>query len=440
MGTCFPCALLGREGYLVTHQKCIQKLAITTRCNTGCPPFQSFTNLRELSWKAIPSHNDCDSFKMFLDLHHERLTSLEVDLFDWAEVVDLLDLPNDDDDDHDEDGPTPLTDLILPMRIDEYKGFLPNLQILSLSAASLSGSCDRLINAFNLRRVNELRLRACNFTADLLHYMARTNVSLQATRVELVLNYTRFPHTKNDPIDFLTPFNGLEDLFLMFGFDFGDSCYMEMILRHQNTLRRLVYHRRDYCWYREESPNLDEYSDISLEEDPTSSFAKILRGTKLESVGVCVDPFRLQESLQGIASRVGSLRILHLRFTGKTIRKPKFPKHSDSYRSVGVGSWREDEQMELEAFADWAFGPDGFPRLQVLASGDFSYGKRFADTQTLWCRDSGGPRSDKTWRTVKDSDDAENELIDANMDMLSACPVSPLFYGYGRRDVFPGIS
>ena len=74
---------------------------------------------------------------MFLDLHHERLTSLEVDLFDWAEVVDLLDLPNDGND-HDEDGPTPLTDLILPMRIDEYKGFLPNLQILSLSACSLS--------------------------------------------------------------------------------------------------------------------------------------------------------------------------------------------------------------------------------------------------------------------------------------------------------------
>lgn len=96
--------------------------------------------------------------------------------------------------------------------------------------------------------------------------------------------------------------------------------------------------------------------------------------------------------------------------------------------------------MELEAFADWAFGPDGFPRLQVLASGDFSYGNRFADTHTLCCRNACGSGRAKTWRMVEQGDTAENELIDANMDMMSACPVSPLFYKCGRGHVFPGIS
>jgi hypothetical protein len=30
--------------------------------------------------------------------------------------------------------------------------------------------------------------------------------------------------------------------------------------------------------------------------------------------------------------------------------------------------------------------------------------------------------------------------LDANMDMMSACPASPLFYRHGRGDNFPGIS
>jgi len=165
--------------------------------------------------------------------------------------------------------------------------------------------------------------------------------------------------------------------------------------------------------------------------------------------------------------------LLHLRFTGKAKRKPKFFKesenwgdlfflegsvdalrngkalprrsespseaHSRRWEQIQGENWREDEEKELEAFAKWAFGLDGFPCLQVLASGDFSYGNRFADTHTLWCRKSRGSGSDKTWRIIEQSDIAENKLIDANIDIMSACPVSPLFYRYGQGHVFPGI-
>lgn len=165
-----------------------------------------------------------------------------------------------------------------------------------------------------------------------------------------------------------------------------------------------------------------------------------------------------------------SLKLLHLRFTGKAKRKPKFfnefepygdspssesgrawfeaqsnrttreAKFQITWEQIQGENWREDEEKEVEAFADWAFGPDGFPRLQVLASGDFSHGNRFADTQMLWCSKSHCSKSKKSWRMVEWSDVAENELIDANMDMMSACAVSPLFYKYGRVEDFPGIS
>lgn len=177
MGICFPKALLGEEGYLVSHQNCIRRLALITEgaCFSGGPPLMQFTNLRELSWKGLLSEDDCAALKTFLDLYHKRLASFEVDFIDWAQVESRFDLPEDDEDG---DKSTLLTDLILPERRDEYNSFLPNLQILSLSAASFKRSWDRLIDAFNLRSVKELRLLNCRFAAEMLDYMARTNISL----------------------------------------------------------------------------------------------------------------------------------------------------------------------------------------------------------------------------------------------------------------------
>ena len=126
---------------------------------------------------------------------------------------------NDEDDDEDEDedegGSTPLIDLIIPKREDGYKGFLPNLQTFLLSAASFKGLRDSLIEAFNLYSVKELRLLKCKQTIELLHYITQTSVSLQATKVELVLLCAEIDGIELKVIDFLFPFESLEDLFLL---------------------------------------------------------------------------------------------------------------------------------------------------------------------------------------------------------------------------------
>lgn len=411
--------------------------------------------------------------KAFLELQHERLACLELDFIDWAEVEHHFNLP---DDDEDGNYSTPLTDLILPKHRDCYKGFLPNLQSFSLSAASLRGSWDRIIHAFNLHRVKELRLRNCRFAIELLENMAQTNLSLHVTRVELVLRHSELTGMEYNVIGFLAPFNGLKDLFLLFDCGYANEYYAKAILYHRDTLRRVVFHRRHFC-IAVKAPYSQQYCDSSL-EGSEGELTDVFRETTLESAGICGEPSTLQKSFQSIAYSVDSLRLLHLRFTGKAKRKPRFFEESNAYgdspssdfmgawlealrsgttpprpspgpseaefrirwEQIQGENWREDEDRELEAFADWAFGPDGFPRLQVLASGDFSYGNRFAGTHTLWRRDTGGSQKGKTWRMVEQSDIAENELIDANMDMMSACPVSPLFYRYGRGDDFPGIS
>ena len=43
---------------------------------------------------------------------------------------------------------------------------------------------------------------------------------------------------------------------------------------------------------------------------------------------------------------------------------------------------------DLADFAEWAFGPTGFPNLLVLAYGDFSHQGRFRWTNLLFCRNS----------------------------------------------------
>ena len=50
---------------------------------------------------------------------------------------------------------------------------------------------------------------------------------------------------------------------------------------------------------------------------------------------------------------------------------------SDGSDGSEAFSTESAEIKEVLDFADWAFGPNGLPRLEVLAFGDFSYEKRY---------------------------------------------------------------
>ena len=78
-----------------------------------------------------------------------------------------------------------------------------------------------------------------------------------------------------------------------------------------------------------------------------------------------------------------------------------------SWETTQSKPWRKNEEKEMKAFADWAFGPDGFPNLKILPSGGFSYGNRFADGRTLWCRKNEHSTKKRPWGKVENSDVAE---------------------------------
>ena len=68
-----------------------------------------------------------------------------------------------------------------------------------------------------------------------------------------------------------------------------------------------------------------------------------------------------------------------------------------------------------------AFGPEGIPELRILAWGDFSHDGRWGESNVPLCRDQSLEPTRTSFQTLRDSDFDYRDLIDENMDTLSAC-------------------
>jgi hypothetical protein len=87
----------------------------------------------------------------------------------------------------------------------------------------------------------------------------------------------------------------------------------------------------------------------------------------------------------------------------------------------------------LHNFAQWAFGPRGFPSLRVIAFGDFSCEGRYTWNNVLLCRNDEPVQSGRqevagqTFRHLADNDRSLWDLLDKYSNVLEACPTNPLF-------------
>jgi hypothetical protein len=91
---------------------------------------------------------------------------------------------------------------------------------------------------------------------------------------------------------------------------------------------------------------------------------------------------------------------------------------------------------ELLEFADWAFGSEGLPELDILAYGDFSYQGR--QPNTLLCRSQGlkqimagtkaTPASKSLYREATIEDVRLWKIVQDNLDLLEACPEDYLLH------------
>lgn len=115
----------------------------------------------------------------------------------------------------------------------------------------------------------------------------------------------------------------------------------------------------------------------------------------------------------GCTTRIPNAKILHLRASGRVIQTEL--DHDSSLTA---------EKMEcLNQFAQWAFSAEGYPELQVLAHGDFSYDNHYQQYNLLL------RRVGYTYRELGSMDSWHWDLVRDNMDALAACAYDELIVG-----------
>ena len=79
--------------------------------------------------------------------------------------------------------------------------------------------------------------------------------------------------------------------------------------------------------------------------------------------------------------------------------------------------------------ACWAFGPDGFPDLKVFLYGDFTHDGRYTYDNAFLCKDGMEEDGTPRVRTLRPDDYELWNLVNANMDMIGACPATQIMEG-----------
>jgi hypothetical protein len=110
---------------------------------------------------------------------------------------------------------------------------------------------------------------------------------------------------------------------------------------------------------------------------------------------------------------------------------------SSSLHEDNIG--REDEDFlrvlpAVRRFANWVFGPDGIPALDILAYGDFSFQGRqpnvlFGRPQDMIADEEGAASSPgPKFHVVTPQDTRLWDLVQDNLDFLEACPEDYLLH------------
>ncbi len=113
------------------------------------------------------------------------------------------------------------------------------------------------------------------------------------------------------------------------------------------------------------------------------------------------------------SSKPTSCEALHIRASGRPRAKAAEPSGS---RDDGAELLHSPGLQGFVQLADWAFGADGLPALQILAWGDFSFDRRFAADQLVLCR------HENSYRPLPRADALVQGVAADYADLLLACP------------------
>ncbi|KAM5432202.1 hypothetical protein McanCB56680_001925 [Microsporum canis] len=472
LGTCVPEEILGKNGYLPLKQKNLKSLRLITdaSCEWNGYNLAPFTKLTSLSWHGLRPDIDFISIWKCFSVCSLQLIYLDLDYYSQSRTAahgfEIWD-----------DGGYEMQKILRPLSEGEQL-FFPELRGLSLSGISLSFAEERLESAFDFQYLRSLKLRFCPGLEELLAHLQSAVGAMYLEKLEIQTSNDHF----NDELElaipnFLDIIEGLQELFI-------STCHPDdtlpiwcSIFRHHLTLKNVVYHRRIVGYPGEEprdapGPSLEELH--SWGKNPLfNQFGKL----DLECLGLCCD---LQNFIPQMhpSTRNNTLKVLHIRQSGRDIKASRnwgveeemdaddlgsisssdesddgdnisIPFHSNDHGTVAKQmcpnnknaakpvSTNEENMAEriypneasqdLDFLAQWAFGKKGYPSLQLLAFGDFSFNGRYSSENVLLCRQQEpGTSRGKKYRHVTKDDSFALHLFRQYSHVLQACPSDPV--------------
>ncbi|KAF4768016.1 hypothetical protein HAV15_002970 [Penicillium sp. str.  len=491
LGTCVPVGVLDQEGYLSQYQQGLTRLSLVT--DGTCPDtshrlegMSRLTCLTAFEWEGLQHPSEVDLLRRCIRQNWNCLDHLSIGFVPSAFARALcwqsfgLQQSELEDGDRGAGGTTNGdTGIANPTA-------LSALSTLSLSKVTLPLDISSEHNAifYSLR---SLTLRDCPNQLHLVQLLYWSQKPLRLTHFEFSFDYLLHEPGEGCSLSavvrFLCSFRGLQHLHLrLSNFPSSKSHIQDTIRHHQTTLKSLVYHERQLA-------PID--ADGLFEDDRDVSPAWVTNlsaGVDLGQVfalALCARPSAARRCLLPTAKH-SQLQILHLRFSGlerihrdipreiatylHEMRKgySRHPRscwssvdrdisndshnyrpivdeyfdrshleYGDSQEAVLISSAAIAEAGDFVSFADWAFGPDGLPALQVLAFGDFSHGDRYRSQQFLMRRvypsSEGGDKEfaglacdDTTRLPFCSADMSDPSIWDGAMvdgaRFLSACP------------------
>ncbi|KAF3483474.1 uncharacterized protein GIQ15_02798 [Arthroderma uncinatum] len=405
---CIPPEILGEEGYLPTKQNPLETLFIRADGSCKCHSYnpQLFTKLKKLAWDNLGARppvgeEDLKRLRGCLELVSHQLVYLELGLKRWEY---LFHNPNDDD-------ATISQEIIKPSPGPGGKRF----QFQNLQHLSLTGLCGEEWPNF-LDRLNASETPFCLHTVEI---QAWTEYDTESSENE---DITRF-------INRCEP---LENLYVALRDQDGALELWQSLLRHRYTLKAFVYYVDPTVSTLEDStPFYIHDADVSFgkpHSHKTNAEWNPLRDLDLEFLGVSYD-FEYLLPVLAPVTKNRCLKVLLIRRDPllvidrlKAVEKPKRATDSEDDKS---DSDKDEDFQDFDEFVQWAFGPEGFPSLQMIGLGDFTDSIEPRE-KALLCPKSD-PESEevfpgRNYRFVTRRDWAQQELLRNYAGAMQACP------------------
>ena len=240
-------SLLGANGYITQQQRRLESISLVTDpcCKTNQKgnnrlDLSHFQHLLELSWIGLHSNDDMIALEACLRENSQHLRSLTLSSIGWrmagccSRHVD-------------QNNGCPARDFFASYVLGICEGSEPvvfsALRSLCLSSLSFKGAFNKWSSALKVENLRELKLWDCRGTLHLLNRLVDTKQAINLISLEIVV--LGFSQNTNSPSlhNFLQTFTGLEALYLILPFSDWDLT-IKGVMRHRETLRRLVLHSR----------------------------------------------------------------------------------------------------------------------------------------------------------------------------------------------------